>query len=552
MIVDAPPLIQALERIRLQIAMRSGMENEELKRPFAPIRSRHHWNNYLWAVALVAAATGLAHLVRILLLPADVVMVYLLAVMLAAFRLNRGSALVAAALAGAAYNFFFVPPILAFSVQNVRHFLSFTLMFIISLAVSALASRLRSQEEEARVREKRTAALYSLTRELAAAADEEGAAGVVTHHAAELFACPAAVLLRGVTGDLKLIAGSDALPDFPEQEMAAARWAVDRDRPAGRWTETFAESQATFFPLPAGSVVLGILALFRLPSRGALKAENLVFLEAFARQSAIAIERARLTEKAKAAAVRIQAEQMRSTLLSAVSHDLRTPLGAITGAGTALRDDRDKLGPEQQAELFDTICTEAERMDRLVSNILDMVRLESGGSSPRLEWVLLEEIVGSALSHLDAQLAGREVKLELPEDMPFVYVDPVLLEQVFVNLIENALKYAGPRSPVEIRAKSEGREIQVEVADRGPGLAAGEEERVFEKFYRGPNARAGGVGLGLSICRSIVKAHGGSITAENQEGGGAVFRIELPVPESPPPPSPPEDRPLPDVEEEAL
>ncbi len=182
-------------------------------------------------------------------------------------------------------------------------------------------------------------------------------------------------------------------------------------------------------------------------------------------------------------------------------------------------------------------------MDRLVSNILDMVRLESGGSSPRLEWVLLEEVVGSALSHLDAQLAGREVRLELPEDLPFLYVDPVLFEQVFVNLIENALKYAGPRSPVEIRARTAGRGIEIQVADRGPGLGAGEEARVFEKFYRGPHARASGVGLGLAICLSIVKAHGGSITAGNQEGGGAVFRIELPIPESPPRPAPPEDRP---------
>jgi two-component system sensor histidine kinase KdpD len=527
------------------------MAKQELRHSLSVIRRRGLWTGYLWAVILVAAATGLAELVRILLFPADVVMVYLLAVMLAAFLLSRGSALTAAALSGVAYNFFFVPPLLAFSVQDVRHFLSFALMFAVGLAVSALASRLRSHEEEARVREKRTAALYSLTRELAAAADEERAAGVVARQAAGLSACPAAVLLRGATGALELIAASEACPVLSEEEMAAARWSDDHGRPAGRWTDTFAGSQATFLRLQAGSAVVGVLALFCLPSREALEAENFSFLEAFVRQSAIAIERARLTEKTKAAAVRIQAEQMRNTLLSAVSHDLRTPLGAITGAGTALRDDRDRLGSEQQAELFDTICTEAERMDRLVSNILDMVRLESGGSSPRLEWVPLEEVVGSALSHLDAQLVAREVRLELPEDLPFVYVDPVLFEQVFVNLIENALKYAGPQSPVEIRARSAGREIQIEVADRGPGLPAGAEEQVFEKFYRGPNARAGGVGLGLSICQSIVKAHGGSIKAGNQEGGGAVFWIRLPVPDSPLRPSLPEDRSEPGLQEEA-
>jgi two-component system sensor histidine kinase KdpD len=546
--VSASWLILEPQVIRLYI---SGMTNEELRHSPGVIQRRCLWTGYLWAVLLVAAATGLGELLRFMLFPADVVMVYLLAVIFAAFRLRRGAALAAAALAGVAYNFFFVPPLLAFSVEDVRHFLSFALMFAVGLAVSALATRLRSHEEEARVRERRTAALYSLSRELAAAADEEHAAGVVARHAADLFACPAAVLLRGATEDMEMIAASDDRPALSEEEMAAARWTNDHGRPAGRWTEAFTGSQSTFLPLQAGSAVLGILALFGLPSRETLEAENFSFLEAFLRQSAIAIERARLTEKTKAAAVRIQAEQMRNTILSAVSHDLRTPLGAITGAGTALRDDRGRLGSEQQAELFDTICTEAERMDRLVSNILDMVRLESGGSSPRLEWVPLEEVVGSALSHLDAQLAGREVRLELPEDLPFVYVDPVLFEQVFVNLIENALKYAGSRSPVEIRARSVGREIQIEVADRGPGLPAGEEEQVFEKFYRGPNARAGGIGLGLAICLSIVKAHGGSITAGNQKGGGAVFRIRLPVPDSPPRPSLPVDRSEPGLQEEA-
>jgi two-component system sensor histidine kinase KdpD len=525
------------------------MANEQLRHSPGEVPRRHLWTGHLWAVLLVAAATGLGELVRFLLFPADVVIIFLLAVMFAAFRLRRGAALVAAALAGVAYKFFFVPPLLAFSVEDVRHFLSFALMFVVGLVISALASRLRSQEEEARVRERRTAALYSLSRELAAAADEEHAAGVVARHAAELFACPAAVLLRGATKDMEMIAASDERRALSEEEMAAARWTDDHGSPAGRWTGTIASSQATFLPLQAGSAVLGVLALFSSPSRETLEAKNSTFLEAFLRQSAIAIERARLTEKTKAAAVRIQAEQMRNTILSSVSHDLRTPLGAITGAGTALRDDRGRLGPEQRAELLDTICAEAERMDRLVSNILDMVRLESGGSSPRLEWVLLEEVVGSALSHLDAQLASREVRLELAEDLPFVYVDPVLFEQVFVNLIENALKYAGPGSPVEIRARPSGRGIEIQVADRGPGLGPGEEEHVFEKFYRGPQARAGGVGLGLAICLSIVKAHGGSISAGNQEGGGAVFRIELPISESPPHPSLPEDRP--EAKEEA-
>jgi two-component system sensor histidine kinase KdpD len=257
------------------------------------------------------------------------------------------------------------------------------------------------------------------------------------------------------------------------------------------------------------------------------------FIEAFTQQAGLAIERARLAEEAKASALRIRTEEMRNALLSAVSHDLRTPLGAITGAGTALRDDKGRLDPAQRAELCETICAEAERMERLIGNILDMVRLESGGIVPKREWVPLEEIVGSALTRLESRLGSCEVRVVIPESLPLVSVDPVLFAQVFVNLIDNALKH-GESSPIEIAARHQAGALQIEVADRGPGLPAGAEQRVFEKFYRGPQVRAGGVGLGLPICRGIVQAHGGAIVAEPRAGGGALFRITLPAQEAPP------------------
>ena len=196
---------------------------------------------------------------------------------------------------------------------------------------------------------------------------------------------------------------------------------------------------------------------------------------------------------------------MRSSLLSAISHDLRSPLAAITGAGTALRDDPGRLGTEQRAELVDTICTEAERMERLIGNVLDMVRIESGGMAPRRDWVPLEEVLGSALLRLDAKLQGREVRTDLPEGLPLVPVDPVLFEQVFVNLLDNAVKYTPSGSPVEISARASDHGLEIEVADRGPGIAPGDEERIFEKFHRGAHAGGGGVGLGLPICRGIVR-----------------------------------------------
>jgi len=265
-----------------------------------------------------------------------------------------------------------------------------------------------------------------------------------------------------------------------------------------------------------------------------LEVEHRAFLDAFARQVTLALERAQLSEEAKTSALRVRTEEMRSSLLSTVSHDLRTPLAAITGAGTALRDDQGRLGPEQRAELLDTICVEAQRMERLIGNLLDMVRLESGALALKCEWVPLEEIVGSALARLEPTISGREVILDLPDDLPLISVDPVLLEQVFVNLLDNALKYTPPESPIEIRARPRENVLEVEVADRGPGLPPGTEALVFGKFYRGRHPGVGGVGLGLPICQGIVQAHGGTIAAEKHREGGASFTIRLPLLQAPP------------------
>ncbi len=245
-------------------------------------------------------------------------------------------------------------------------------------------------------------------------------------------------------------------------------------------------------------------------------------------------ERLQLAEEAEAATLRARTEEMRSSLLSAVSHDLRTPLAAITGAATTLRDRTGAVDPEQRVELLDTVCQEAERLERLVGNLLDMTRLESGALEVKREWVPLEEIVGSALGRLDAQLAGRPVQIELPLDLPLLSVDPLLVEQVLVNLVENAAKYSLPGASVEISARVEPGTMVVEVSDHGPGIPAGRESRVFEKFFRGLHAGVGGAGLGLAICRGIIEAHGGTILALNRPEGGALFRVRLPLVDGPP------------------
>jgi two-component system sensor histidine kinase KdpD len=269
-----------------------------------------------------------------------------------------------------------------------------------------------------------------------------------------------------------------------------------------------------------------------------MRAEQRQLMEAFASQAALALERAALAEEAKAAWERVEAEFVRNTLLSGVSHDLRTPLAAITGAVSSLTETGESLPPEARREMLDTIYEEAGRMERLVNNLLDMTRLESGGLVLKREWQPLQEVVGSALRHLDRRLSGREVRADLPPDLPLVQIDGVAVEQVLVNLIDNAIEYTPADVAVEIvgRAAAEGG-VVVEVADRGPGLPPGTEQRVFDKFFRartaGGQARLG-VGLGLAICRGIVGAHGGTITAANRPGGGAVFRFTLPSTGRPP------------------
>jgi K+-sensing histidine kinase KdpD len=237
--------------------------------------------------------------------------------------------------------------------------------------------------------------------------------------------------------------------------------------------------------------------------------------------------------------IRATTEERRSSLLSALSHDLRTPLAAITGAATTLRDESAAIDSAQQREMLETICEEADRLERLVRNLLDMTRLESGALVVKRQWMPLEEIVGSALTRLESQLQGRPVRTDLPDDLPLVSADAVLLEQVFVNLLENAAKYTPEGSPIEIVAhgRANGREgaITIEVSDRGPGIPPGNESRLFEKFFRGPQAGSTSAGLGLAICRGVVGAHGGTIVAANRPGGGAVFRMTLPIVGTPPP-----------------
>jgi two-component system sensor histidine kinase KdpD len=488
---------------------------------------RSAWPDYLLGAELVAVATAIAGVADNFLALPDIVMVYLVAIILAAIRVGRGPSVLAAALSVAAYDFFFVPPRYTFAVSDTRHVLTFAMMFAVGILLSELTVRVRVQAREARHREAITAALYALARDLGASTDAQGVASALAKRAADAFDGTVAVYLAGPDGGLRETARSgDAVLDARDQSVA--RWAQAHGRTAGLGSDTLPGARAACVPLKTDGGALGVMAYVPRVAGRAPDAEQRHLLDALARQGALAIERVSLASDAEAAELRARTEAMRSSLLASVSHDLRTPLAAITGAASALSSGAPGLDAARRDELAETICEESARLERLVGNLLDMTRLASGALDVKREWVPAEELVGGVLTRLEGALAGRVVETHVAAGLPLLSVDPALFEQVLMNLVDNAIKHTPAGTPIEIGARAAPEGVAIEVGDRGPGVAAGSEELIFEKFRRGAGASAGGSGLGLAICRGIVEAHGGTIAVAAREGGGAVFTIFLP------------------------
>ncbi|HRI66586.1 MAG TPA: sensor histidine kinase KdpD, partial [Polyangium sp.] len=379
------------------------------------------WQSYTLAMLIVTATTGIAATARAIYAVPDLEVLYFVAVMVAAVNLGRGPAIGAAALAVASYDFFFVPPFHTLSVSDGRYFLTFLMMFGVGLFISELTARIRRQERDARHREARTAALYALSRNLSAADDEHAIADIVVRQASGAFGAPAMVLRPDARGDLSALAAEPPSLIFDSKEIEVARWTLEHGRSAGFGTDTLSGSRILCAPLDVGTSALGVLALVPTAPLGI---EQRAFLDACCRQTAFALERVRLATEARNAALRAKTEETRSALLSAVSHDLRTPLASITGAATALRDDHG-LASNTRTELVESICEETERLERLVANLLDMTRLEAGPVLLKRDWIPLEEMIGSALTRLERQLGERSVQIDLPEGLPLLSVDPV-------------------------------------------------------------------------------------------------------------------------------
>ena len=485
---------------------------------------------YVFALATILLCTLISYILFAIFKHdnANLDMVYLLGVVFVATSYGRGPAIFSSILSVAAFDFFFVDPLYSFAVSDTKYLITFAIMLIVALLISSLTAQIQRHAQAAGVRELRMSTLYSLSRELSSARGPGALVGILARHAAQLFDAEVIGLLPDAEGRLMARAGNESTFPFGARERGVAQWVSELGRPAGMGTDTLAGAEALYVPLNATRGIVGVLGLHPRQGR-ALTAEQMTLLETCAAQTALAVEIDRLGDETRKAQVEAETEKSRSALLSCVSHDLRTPLASICGAASSLLDQGQTLPENTKMELVQTISDEGTRLARLISNLLEMTKLESGAVQMRKEWCPLEEVVGSALTRMEKTLIHHPVKTVLPGDLPMVPVDVVLIEQVFINLLENAVKYTPEGSPIEISATLETREVVVRIADRGPGLPPGDEKKIFDKFYRG-KAREGtsGVGLGLTICRAIVEAHGGKIRAENR-ASGAVFVFSIPL-----------------------
>jgi two-component system, OmpR family, sensor histidine kinase KdpD len=507
----------------------SGEKKEESPK-WKAVSTKSPWNQYVAPLLLIGGWTALAKTLFPHIEIINVAMIYLIVNVLIAIRYGQGPSIAAAILSVTLFDFFFVPPYMTFAVHDARYWVTFLVMLLVTILTSRLTIQLRRSAEAASARERYTANLYGLSREMLKNRNTREICNTVARHLAQVSHADVILLLGSEPELMFLEASSNPEWHFNETDRAVAQWVCKNAKPAGLGTQTLPSAKALFFPLVASRGTIGVVGLRPQEEEASfLETTRQHFVENVIGQGALAIERAMLAEEAQSAEIEAEREGLISSLLSSVSHDLRTPLTSIAGAAGTLRAQGEKLAPEDRRHLLESIESESARLNRLVENILQVTKIESGNISIRKEKHSLEEIIGSALNRLDPQLRGRKIATDIPDDLPLVPMDGLLIEQVLINLLENAARYTPPGSPIDIKAVRNGTKVSVEVADRGPGVPMHDRSRIFEKFYRSGKKDIWGSGLGLAICQGVLKVHHGEIGVKERDGGGSVFYFSLPL-----------------------
>lgn len=498
-------------------------------------KKKDYYLGYGGAVLVTLISTFFAYLMAGRLELANLVMVYLLGVVFIATRFGRGPSIVTAILGVGILDLLFVPPFYSFSVADSQYLITLITMLVVGVVISNLMINVRSQAKVASHRERRASVLYAMSKELAVSQSEEEIVRTAVQHLHSEFSSRNVILFPDNNGRVVYPKQKSIAESLHGADLSVAQWVLDHNEMAGQGTNTLPGAEAIYFPIHNEDQVLGVLVLLPVNLRRVFLPEQQKLLETFLRQIGQAVTRIRLAEQAKTTQMQVEAERLRNSLLSAISHDLRTPLATIIGSASTLLEDEGRLQTQDKLDLSRVIVDEAERMSNLINNILDMARLDAGVVELNKQWHPLEEIIGTVLTRLHKQLADRPVKVKLPEGIPMVFVDAVMIEQVLINLLENAVRYTPQDSELDITAEMSANAVEIAVADHGAGIPKGREEHLFEKFYQARHEAAqSGVGLGLAICRAIIEAHGGRINAQNRPEGGAIFTFVLPINQSPP------------------
>jgi two-component system sensor histidine kinase KdpD len=489
---------------------------------------RAPWHSFALSL-LICGLTGLiaAPLNSLIELP-NIAMFFLLAVVLVSVKYGLGPSLMASLVNVLVFDYFFVPPRFSFAVSDVQYVFTFIVMFVVGLITAKLTTGLTYQAKIANRREQRVKSLYEMSRDLSGALVREKVAEISQHFVAVEFKARSKLLLADDDNQLEHV--SSVMPDDIGLDMSIAQWAFDHDKEAGNGTDSLPGVPLLYIPLRAPMRTRGVLVIDS-PSTTRLRSpEQRRLLDTFARLLAISIERIHYVTVAQQSSIQVESERLRNSLLSAISHDLRTPLTALVGLADALEMLDAPLSDEQR-QITAILREKALKMSSQVGNLLDMARLQSGAVRLNQQWLPIEEVIGTSIKAAEPMSEGRRVSVDLPADFPLLKLDPVLMERVFVNLLENAYKYTGKTSKVSIGgAAISPNQVEVWVQDDGPGLPAGKEEAIFRKFERGQKESAiVGVGLGLTICRAIIEAHNGKIRGETTKQGGARFSFILPI-----------------------
>jgi two-component system sensor histidine kinase KdpD len=486
------------------------------------------WRGYLIGLGLVVLATLLGHLVQTFFAPTNIIMIYLLCITISAVVGGLGPSILVSILGVLAFDFFFVTPFYTFAVNDTQYIFTFIILLLVGITISYLTSRIRQQTEAAKQRERETAALYALGRDLAISGNLESYIKAIAKRIKEALGCEVIIFLPDAEKQGKLIryiSGIEA--SFDKNELSTAAWSFQRRQ------KVFPDDKTQYLPLVTARGVVGVIELKVPDTARELTTEQERLLGAYTDLVAVAIEGIKLAEELQNAQVMRATEKLQAALLNAISHDLRTPLVSVIGTLSSLQEEGMGLDDNAKKNLIQVAREEADRLNHLITNLLDESRIEAGAIVLSKQPSEVQDLVGAALEQLGSRASARSIKIDIPADIPFILVDFGLIVQTLYNILDNAMKYSPTDAPIEIKARQLNREIHIEITDHGIGVPEQDLANIFDKFYRIKRPdNVAGTGLGLSISKGIVEAHGGSIKAEKGTDGGTVIRIELPMGDS--------------------